>query len=139
MTTNKQPDNENSIHENNRSPRRLWLDDTRPAPEGWVRVKTYDAAIASLIMTAWDEVSLDHDLGTKADIKTDDAGKKIYTEWYDGEEKTGYHVALWMVENGVFPPQVWIHSMNPVGAESMRQLLCNHHPGGAGAVKRRLP
>ena len=42
---------------------KLWVDDERPAPEGWVWVKDVESARAVL---RWDnvaELSLDHDLG----------------------------------------------------------------------------
>ena len=42
---------------------KVWLDDKRPAPPGWVRVRTTDAAIALLDAEVVSEISLDHDLG----------------------------------------------------------------------------
>jgi hypothetical protein len=42
---------------------RVWLDDRREAPEGWVRVRTPEEAIELLRRGGVDELSLDHDLG----------------------------------------------------------------------------
>lgn len=43
--------------------KKLWLDDERPAPAGWVHVKTAQAAIDLIASGGIAEVSLDHDLG----------------------------------------------------------------------------
>lgn len=42
--------------------RKLWLDDERPEPEGWVRAKTARQAVMLLASGTFGEVSLDHDL-----------------------------------------------------------------------------
>ena len=42
---------------------KLWLDDVREAPEGWVRQPSVPAAIHALLGFDCDEVSLDNDLG----------------------------------------------------------------------------
>jgi len=56
---------------------RVFLDDERTTPEGWVRVYWPDEAIALLESGAVEELSLDHDLG-------------------DDERGTGYDVVLWI-------------------------------------------
>lgn len=121
------------------APRRLWLDDTRPAPQGWEHAVSYDGAIALLSTRAYDEASLDHDLADWHYSAMPNVSGADHDYTRGPQEKTGYHVALWMVENSVFPPRVWVHSMNPAGAQSMLQLLQRYHPGGAGAVGRRHP
>jgi hypothetical protein len=43
---------------------KVWLDDIRPAPQGWIRVRSYQEAVA-LIQDQGEritEISLDHDL-----------------------------------------------------------------------------
>jgi hypothetical protein len=87
---------------------KLWLDDVRPAPEGWIWVRTAWDAIEQLSRGSVVEVSLDHDLGGP-------------------ENGTGQHVASW-IEAEAFhariKPVVWkIHSANPIGAERMRIAL----------------
>ncbi len=58
---------------------KLWLDDMRPAPEGWVWVRTVAEAIEVLEGGKVNFVSLDNDLGAY--------------------EEEGYHVADW-IEGG---------------------------------------
>lgn len=88
---------------------RLWLDDLRPAPAGWVWVKTVAAAQALLRRGEVAEVSLDHDLGE--------------------ETATGYDLATWIEEeafHGRLPRVKWaVHSANPIGRERMEQALGN--------------
>jgi hypothetical protein len=43
---------------------RVWLDDRRAAPEGWVHVRTPEEAIDLLRAGGIEELSLDHDLGS---------------------------------------------------------------------------
>lgn len=80
---------------------RVWLDDRRPAPPGWVHVTTPEQAIELLRGGAVEELSLDHDLGL-------DVGP---------HERTGYDVLLWLeaeVEAGreVPPAVMTVHSGN---------------------------
>jgi len=85
---------------------KLWVDDERPAPEGWAGAKTYQEAIDLLLIEKVEELSLDHDL---ADFSS------------DGREKTGYDVALWLVQRKLdgqsIPAQISCHSANPIGRE----------------------
>jgi hypothetical protein len=53
-------------------------------------------------------LSLDHDLG-------------------EGQ-KTGYDIAKWMVETKIYPPYIFVHSLNSVGAANIRQLLEHYAP-----------
>lgn len=90
---------------------RLWLDDVRPAPDGWEWVKTADEAIERLKAGGVVEVSLDHDLGSD----------------FGPPEPTGYTVAAWIelaAHLGALPRLVWnVHSANPVGHERMVAAL----------------
>lgn len=45
---------------------RLWLDDLRPAPTGWVHARSVKAAIEILESQPASIASLDHDFGTHA-------------------------------------------------------------------------
>ncbi len=89
--------------------------------------------------TLYDEVSLDHDLADwqYAAMRDEDGGEHDYTR--GRQEKTGYHVALWMVEHSYYPRLIAVHSLNPVGSEAMIQLLQSSHPDGAWAVIKRWP
>lgn len=76
---------------------KLYLDDERKTPVGWVRVFWPDEAIAWLETETVTEISLDHDLG-------------------DDDRGTGYDVILWIenevMTNNFIPPQIHIHSAN---------------------------
>jgi hypothetical protein len=76
---------------------RVYLDDERQTPDGWVRVWWPDEAIALLEGGEVKELSLDHDLG-------------------DDVRGTGYDVILWIEEavalRGFKPPRIVVHSAN---------------------------
>jgi len=84
---------------------KVYLDDERVAPDGWVQVRWKDKAIELLQTGAVTHLSLDHDLG-------------------DDQRGTGYDVLLWLEEavvlNGFKPPQIIeVHSANPAGKKRM--------------------
>ena len=83
---------------------RVFLDDERTTPEGWIRVYWPSEAIALLQTGAVEEISLDHDLG-------------------DDERGTGYDVVLWIEEAVVLhqfnPPKITVHSANSSAREKM--------------------
>ncbi len=98
----------------------LWLDDVRDPANfghiGWVWVKTADEAIALLKTGKVKSASLDHDLTIEQTLGRTD------------KEKTGYDVVCWMEKHNVWPPNgVAVHSMNPVGAARMRQVIRMHY------------
>jgi hypothetical protein len=76
---------------------RVYLDDERPTPTGWVRTLWPDETIALLETGQVTELSLDHDLG-------------------DDARGTGYDVILWIEEavalRGFIPPKIAVHSAN---------------------------
>lgn len=51
----------------------------------------------------WDVLFLDHDVNSV--------------------KYTGYDVAKFIVKNGIKIPQIFIHSMNPVGADNIKGIL----------------
>lgn len=77
---------------------KLYLDDERKPPKGWILVKTPKEMINLLKTKEISEISLDHDLG-------DDDGIG-----------TGYDVLLWIEEQvvtkGFKPPEINIHTAN---------------------------
>ena len=83
---------------------RVYLDDERSTPAGWVRVFWPNEAIALLEAGLVSEISLDHDLG-------------------DDERGTGYDVVLWIEEavalRGFVPPRMHVHSANSSAREKM--------------------
>lgn len=94
---------------------KLWLDDIREAPEGWVRCYWPDEVIAFLQEGGVDEISLDHDLGDEP---------VSYME----PERTGMMVlrALEQMQNNnpdLALPIICIHSQNPVAAKRMKEVV----------------
>lgn len=83
---------------------KVYLDDERPTPEGWVGVRWPGEAIALLQTGGVEELSLDHDLG-------------------DDARGTGYDVVLWIEEavavRGFKPPRIRVHSANSSAREKM--------------------
>jgi len=88
---------------------KVWLDDVRPAPLGWVHVLWPQEAI-DLLQKANNvtHISLDHDLG-------------------DDERGTGYDVLLWIEQatmlEGFVPPDMKIHSANISAREKMELAI----------------
>ena len=98
---------------------KLWIDDVRPAPEGYVWCKSVNEAKKAIINT--DEmneiprmydmnfsitlIDIDHDAGDYACFGGD------YIKLLDWLEETGRN----------YP--IHIHSMNPVGVENMRRII----------------
>jgi hypothetical protein len=87
----------------------LYVDDIREAPDGWQKAVCYKQAIRLLEMHPMEELSLDHDLG---------------------EEATGYDIAMYMVAHGIWPKNIYCHSMNPVGRHNILALLARYAPAG---------
>lgn len=108
---------------------KIWHDDIRKAPEGWVWVRTNDEA-KDLLMNAPEPVgaiSMDHDLGLH-DMDPDEYvmmdGELAHASFLAGRsEETGYHLVCWMCDQALVPPNVTIHSWNPVGAIDMAARL----------------
>lgn len=90
---------------------KIYLDDERKTPDGWVRTYTAVDTIELLRKGEATHLSLDHDLGD--DIKYG----------------TGYTVIKWleeMVYSGkpeMAIPHITIHSQNPVGIDNMKRGL----------------
>ena len=89
---------------------RIWVDDERPAPDGYRRARSVNEAVEQIerAESAGDEVELldlDHDLGSFAC----DGGDAIKLLDY-------------LVERGTLYP-VRIHTQNPVGRQNMERTL----------------
>jgi hypothetical protein len=89
---------------------KLWVDDERPAPEGWDHAKTVEEAMALMSAKDYDHVSLDHDMGHANEMH------------FDPSALNGHDLAHWMAKNGKTPSTV-IHSWNPEGAANMHAVL----------------
>lgn len=85
---------------------KLWLDDIRPAPEGYIRVYTTPDMIALLKSEEVEEISLDNDLGLLEPV-----GRKVL-DWIEEE----------VVGNNYIPPLIHIHSMNSIEVARMATI-----------------
>jgi len=89
---------------------KIFLDDERKTPKGWIRVYWPNEAIEFLKTGKVTEISLDHDLG-------------------DDEKGTGYDVILWIEEevvyNGFNPPKIIVHSANVSARRKMELGIKN--------------
>lgn len=83
---------------------KVFLDDERNPPIGWILVRWPDEAIKLLQTGRVTDISLDHDLG-------------------DDERGTGYDVILWIEERvftkGFKPPKIKVHSANSSARKKM--------------------
>lgn len=104
---------------------KLWLDDVRPAPDGWMWAKTVAEAQDILKMGCINTCSLDHDLGA-------DPADGINAKG-DSPEGSGLDLARWMIENKLVPRWVVVHSWNPAGAKNIVDVL---HDAGYRCIYR---
>jgi hypothetical protein len=83
---------------------KLWVDDVRPAPPGWVHARTIAEAQELLAAGQVEEASLDHDLGM--------------------DQLDGSALVRWMAQTGHWPrARPVVHSMNPVGRAYMEGVI----------------
>lgn len=89
---------------------RIFLDDERVTPPGWVRTYWPDEAIKLLDKGGVTEISLDHDLG-------------------DDTRGTGYDVIVWIEEAVItrdfIPPIIKVHSANSSAKVKMQLGIDN--------------
>lgn len=96
---------------------KVWLDDMRAAPVGWIRAHTASQCIELLqdhgdVIT---HVSLDHDLGGGP-----------YKERSHEDGLSGMDVIKWLEQNGKWPPHVRVHSLNIYRAKQMAERASQH-------------
>lgn len=97
---------------------KLFVDDERPAPEGWTLAKTSREALTILNLahradTPLEAISLDHDLSTV-----------MY------EDDTTKPVMYWMCENEWWPNELYVHTANPCGEEWLVGMAKRYAPQG---------
>lgn len=96
---------------------KVYLDDERNTPEGWVRVYWPNEAISLLEAGSVTAISLDHDLG-------------------DDERGTGYDVVVWLEEavalNNFNPPMIFVHSANSSARQKMEAGIASIQRLAAG-------
>ena len=88
---------------------KLWIDDVRPAPDGYVWAKSTNETIRFITefenLVEIEILDVDHDSGDY---------------FWDGEDFI--RVLDWLEETGRNYP-IHIHSMNPVGVANMRAII----------------
>jgi hypothetical protein len=84
---------------------KLFVDDTREPPAGWVTARTIPAAQAALLANPdVTHVSLDHD--------------------FRGSDQTGQDLVKWMAQRHIWPSEnIRVHSGNVQGAQAMKRLI----------------
>lgn len=95
--------------QNSDSPSKIYLDDARPVPEGFIGVKNYSEFVQFINKNGLPHfISLDHDLG---------------------EEKSSFDCAKFLVnyclDHHLELPKYTVHSQNLVGKENIEKLLEN--------------
>ncbi len=109
---------------------KLWLDDVRPAPEGWTWVKNVEQAKLVTWLHNVTEMSLDHDLGVCEEC-SEGLSVEQWLEKYQYKSMpncshfgTGYTFICWLEERRKWPlKKPTVHSANPVGANRMRLVI----------------
>ena len=96
---------------------KIWVDDIRPAPEGWhwwtssemalFYLDQWKMLVAENMIDAPQIMSLDHDLG--------------------GDDTTR-PIVIWMIENDFWPVEVRVHSANSVGYEWLTAMIDRYKP-----------
>ena len=95
---------------------KLWIDDVRTAPEGYLWFKSVNDAIKIIRLTEY----ICNEFGSECVIELIDLDHDAGDYAKDG----GDYIRLldWLEETGRNYP-IRIHSMNPVGRENMRQII----------------
>lgn len=108
----------------------LWLDDIRPAPDGYVWCKTVDEAKGVMLSQNVLHASLDHDLGAcEKCLKGRSAEQwladhNMHSMPNCAHFGTGYEFVCWMEEHQIWPVEsCMVHSANPVGRERMKKVI----------------
>jgi hypothetical protein len=104
---------------------RLYVDDIRKEPEGWVRAKTVTEAIRILDEQDVVEVSLDHDISMKVSVGYGDSRPFASPETYEPVARFIRQMALAHLNGGgsFNINKVTLHTANAVGAEKMKAIL----------------
>jgi hypothetical protein len=119
----------------------IYLDDVRTPTEGeWLIVRTYTEFVEKIDEIGLENIeliSLDHDLDDSAMKEWHNNTYYNYTINYDNiKEKTGYHCAMWLIEQWNKRKRVVdvvVHSANAIGSGNIMGVI-NHY-----RHKNRLP
>lgn len=92
---------------------KLFVDDQRKCPEGWVPARTVTEAIRLLCTQDVEEVSLDHDIGCR-----------LVTGQEHSSNETFEPVAWFLALDGSESIKIRIHTSNVTAGAKMAQILC---------------
>jgi hypothetical protein len=90
---------------------KLWIDDFRDAPDGWIEARKVESAIKAILQFRPTTISLDHDIENRPDDETFKPVAYFIGELYNND-------MLWADDL-----EVTIHSDNPVGAKELQKIL----------------
>lgn len=98
---------------------KLFVDDIRPAPEGWQQARTVTDAIRFLAMFGKqvDEISLDHDISYAVEV----AGTQRPFPSPENFTAVAYFMTAFYQNNKNV--SVTIHTANPVGGNELANIL----------------
>ena len=93
---------------------KLWVDDIRPAPEGWYQARSVNVAKEMIIgnYPNIEIISLDHDSGDYNCFSGDYINILKWLE--EAEYQYNRKIVTFLIH---------IHSMNPVGVQNMRNII----------------
>lgn len=113
---------------------KLYIDDIRPAPEGWMQARTVTDAIKTIARFGGEitEISLDHDISMAVSVneeyrpfpspETFQAVAYYIIAYYNGYYKICHKKFNWPGE--LKPnPKITIHTANPIGGKELELLL----------------
>lgn len=91
--------------------KRLYVDDSRPVPDGWALARTVQEAVAMLDAGGFEEVSLDF---------------VIADRFEDNFAPVARHIAAMPAEKR--PRRVYLHTSSSEGARQLKQILAGSVP-----------
>ena len=97
---------------------KIWIDDVRPAPDGYLWCKSVNEALRNIILIHKDDITLidlDHDAGDFAEMGGD------FINVLNELERLSRRDSYWYNRCKEFTFK--LHSMNPVGIENMRRII----------------
>lgn len=104
---------------------KLYVDDIRPAPEGWQQARTVTDAIKFLsnFGNQVTEISLDHDISYAVEV----AGTQRPFPSPENFQAVAYFIAV-MFGQVEKKPEIVIHTANPVGGRELANILMTFKP-----------
>lgn len=96
---------------------KLYVDDLRECPKGWFLARTVTEAIRILATRDVTDVSLDHDISHSVNM-----GNGIYNH---SACKETFEPVAWYLAAISFKGLITLHTANPVGALSMKNILAD--------------